>query len=251
LTCAYDLVKKGYKVTVFEAGEKLGGMMRTGIPEYRLPKNYLDYEISLLLKEGINVETGKELGKDVSLKDLKKRGYIALFLAIGAQKPAKIKLKGKDSDGVFYGISFLKQVNEEQPPDIGKDVVVIGGGNVAIDAARSALRTIKGGRVRIYCLESREEMPAHDWEINEAEEEGVQITNGWGPGKVLSDNGKVIGLELINCISVFDKKGNFSPRFNHKQKETITADTVILAVGQKSDLSCVASEPVQKIFRKR
>ncbi len=237
LTCAHDLVKQGFNVTVFEAGKELGGMMRTGIPEYRLPKDYLDYEIDLLLNDGIEVRTEMALGTDFTIDDLKKQGCSSIFLAIGAQKAKRIPLDGSETEGVIYGIPFLKDISEGKKPEIGDDVVVIGGGNVAMDVARSALRLMDGGRVKLYCLESREEMPAHEWEIKEAEEEGVQMNPSWGPSKVLSSEGKMTGLEIKKCISVFDENGKFAPKFDDRINEIVSADTVILAVGQDCDLT--------------
>ena len=191
LTCANDLAKKGYSVTVFEAHDQLGGMMRTGIPTYRLPRDFLDHEIGLILKQGIAVETGRVLGRDFTVEDLKKKGFGAVFLATGAQLPRKIPLEGSQALGVHYGIPFLREVNAGRPPDLGDKVVVIGGGNVATDVARSAVRVARGGSVSLFCLESRAEMPAHSWEITESEEEGVCINPSWGPKRIIVRNGKV------------------------------------------------------------
>ncbi len=239
LTCAYDLAKRGYPVTVFDANKELGGMMRTGIPAYRLPREYLDLEINQLLSEGIEIKTGTALGKDFSLDDLKTRGYNAVFVATGAQRAKKIPLDGSDTQGVLYGIPFLREVNEGGRPAIGKKIVVIGGGNVAMDVARSALRAEPGASVTVACLESREEMPAHDWEITEAEEEGVFMKPSWGPKVVLARNGKVAGIRLVKCTAVFDKDRRFNPAFDENQTETLDADTVILAIGQTCDLTGV------------
>lgn len=139
LTCAHDLVKKGFQVTVFEANDKLGGMMRTGIPDYRLPKDYMDYEINLLLNDGIEVKTGWVFGKDFNTSNLKNEGYTSVFLSTGAQKAKQIPLENCHTDGVIYGIPFLRQISEGKTPSIGKHVAVIGGGNVAVDVARTAL----------------------------------------------------------------------------------------------------------------
>ena len=239
LTCANNLAKLGYSATVFDANEKLGGMMRTGIPAYRLPRDFLDHEVELIVGEGIEVETGKALGRDFSLDDLEQQGFKATFVATGAQLPRKIPLDGGDAEGVLYGIPFLDEVNGGGKPDLGADVVVIGGGNVATDVARSARRVVGDGTVSLFCLESRDEMPAHDWEIRESEEEDVVLNPSWGPSRIIAENGKVTGIEFKKCTAVFDAEGKFSPQFDDNQTRTVTASTVILAVGQACDLSFV------------
>ena len=235
LTCAHDLTKKGYQVTVFEASEKPGGMMRTGIPEYRLPEDYLDYEINLLLQDGIELKTTRAYGRDFTMDDLQEAGFHSVFFAIGAQNAKKISIKGGELEGVEYGIPFLKQVNEGEKPALGKHVVVIGGGNVAIDTARTALRL--GSEVTIVYRRTKEEMPAHSWEIEEALQEGVNIMDSWSPSKVVGENGKVTGLEVEKCHTVYDEEGNRSLDVDPDTKETVSADTLILAIGQECDLS--------------
>ena len=231
LTCANSLAKRGYAVTVYDANPELGGMMRTGIPAYRLPRDVLDYEIDLMLAEGVEVQAGKALGKDFTLEQLSEEGFGSVFLATGAQLPKKIPLEGSDTEGFLYGIPFLRGVNSGEPPRLGKRIVVIGGGNVAMDVARCAMRVADDASVALYCLESRDEMPAHDWEIREAEEEGVVVNPSWGPGKVLADGGALRGVELIRCTSVFDADHHFNPAFDTDERTTVEADTVILAVG--------------------
>ncbi|MFO7789436.1 MAG: FAD-dependent oxidoreductase, partial [Bacteroidales bacterium] len=235
LTCAHDLVKQGFKVTLFEASDKLGGMMRTGIPDYRLPKDYLDYEIDRMVNDGIEVKTGQVLGKDFSVDQLKQQGYKSVFLSIGAQKAKQIPLENADGEGVIYGIPFLKTLNKGKKPSIGKKVAVIGGGNVALDVARSALRM--GADVTIVYRRTKDEMPAHSWEIAEAIEEGVQIKNSWSPKQVVYEKGKIKGLEVEKCETVYDSDGNRSLEIDHKNKNVIDADTVIPATGQECDLS--------------
>ena len=237
LTCAKNLSEQGYPVTVFDANDKLGGMMRTGIPEYRLPRDFLDHEIELIVGEGTTIELGKTLGKDFSLDDLKQQGFKATFVATGAQLARKIPLDGGDNEGVLYGIPFLKEVNAGEKPDVGKDVVVIGGGNVATDVARSARRLVGDGNVSMFCLESRNEMPAHEWEIRESEEEDVAMNPSWGPSRIISENGKVTGIEFKKCTAVFDVEHKFNPQFDDSQIKTVKASAVILAVGQACDLS--------------
>jgi heterodisulfide reductase subunit A-like polyferredoxin len=237
MTCANNLVKSGYSVTVFDANDKLGGMMRTGIPAYRLPRDFLDHEIDVILNQGIEVETGKALGKDFTLDDIKKRGFDATFIATGAQLARKIPLDGSDAAGVLYGIPFLHDINTEKTPDIGKEIVVIGGGNVAMDVARSAIRIADDVNVSIYCLESREEIPAHEWEVYEAEEEDVAINTSWGPKRIIAKDGVVSAIELVKCTSVFDDNGKFSPTFDESQTKIVPASNVILAIGQAIDVS--------------
>ena len=235
LTCAHDLVKKGYKVTLFEVDDKLGGMMRTGIPDYRLPKDYLDYEIGLMIDEGIEVKTGQALGKDFTIKGLSQQGYKAVFVSLGAQMAKEIPLETSGGDGVIYGLSFLRQISEGGKPSTGRKVTVIGGGNVAIDVARSALRL--GSEVTVVYRRTREEMPAHPWEIEEALEEGVKIKNSWSPKKILFEDGKVSGLEVERCRTVYNSKGERSLETDPGHTNVIPADTVIPATGQECDLS--------------
>jgi heterodisulfide reductase subunit A-like polyferredoxin len=237
LTCANDLAKLGYRVTVFEAHQQLGGMMRLGIPAYRLPRDVLDHEIGLVVGQDVEVRTGLTLGKDFTLDQLKAQGYQATFVATGAQLPKRIPLEGGDAKGVLYGVPFLREVNTGGRPEVGKRIAVIGGGNVAMDVARCALRANPQSSVALYCLESRDEMPAYEWEILEAIEEGVEINPSWGPGRVIAENGAVKGLELIKCTSVFDEEKRFNPIFDTATKKTVEADTIILAVGQACDLS--------------
>ncbi|MBN2210480.1 MAG: FAD-dependent oxidoreductase, partial [Sedimentisphaerales bacterium] len=239
LACAYDLALKGYTPTIFEASQELGGMMRSGIPAYRLPRDYLDFEIKLLLNEGIEVRTGKALGRDMQLADLKTQGYKSVFIAMGAALARKIPLEGRESKGVLYGMDFLREVNAGGKPPLGKNVIVIGGGNVAMDVARSALRVSPDSNVSLYCLESGPEMPAHEWEIKEAIDEGVRMNPSWGPSEVVSKNDQAVALELTRCTRVFNEEGKFAPQFDATQKQTVKVDTIILAVGQACDLSSI------------
>lgn len=234
LTCAHDLVKKGFRVTIFEAGKKLGGMMRTGIPDYRLPKDYLDYEIDLLLKDGIEVKTGQALGRDFTFEDLTEQGYNSVYMALGAQNAKKIPLEGHKSEGVLYGIPFLKDVSQGKKPGIGSAVVVIGGGNVAIDVARTVKRL--GSEVTIVYRRTKNEMPAHEWEIEEAIEEGIGIKSSWSPSKIIQTDGRVGGLEVNRCMTIYGKDGHRSLEVDPDQKQTLRTDTVILATGQECDL---------------
>jgi len=233
LTAAFFLRKKGHAVTVFEARSKPGGMLRYGIPRYRLPEAILDEEIERLLAAGIELRTDHKLGAEFSVAQLRETGFEAVFLAVGAQLSRRIELEGSTFEGVHWGVEFLCRVAEGRPPAMGQKVVVIGGGNVAVDVALSALR-IGATKVALACLEKREEMPANPWEIEQAEGEGVQMLYAWGPRRVLGAGGRVSGVELVRCASVFDSQGNFCPCFDETQM-TIDADQVILAVGQASE----------------
>ncbi len=240
LTCAHDLAKMGYKVTVFEKEAKPGGMMRYGIPAYRLPRDFMDHEIQLLLDEGIQLETGKALGKDFTLDQLKADGFAATFVALGAQLPQKIDFPGSDGPGVLYGIPFLQEVNADKTPTLGKKVTVIGGGNVAMDVARCAVRMPVVEQVSLYCLEPRDKMPAHSWEIEEGQAEGISINPQWGLHQVIRKGQKIHALQLNRCTRAFDEDENFNPLFDEDDRLTVETDTVILAVGQECDLTPVA-----------
>ena len=201
LSCAYYLALEGYRVTVFEKEEVVGGMLTLGIPSFRLEKDVVEAEIDIIRKLGVEFKTGIEVGKDVTLDQLRKEGYEAFYLAIGAQAGRKLGVEGEETAGVISGVDFLRDVNLGKDPGIEGEVLVIGGGNVAIDVARTATRT-GAASVKMYCLESREEMPALEEEIEEALSEDIVINNGWGPKRILTENGKLVGIELKRCISV-------------------------------------------------
>ena len=233
MAAAYYLATKGHEVTLFDAFPKPGGAMRYGIPNYRLPEERLDKDINDILELGVTFKGETVIGKDVTLDELKK-DFDVLFLASGANGSTRIPVEGSDKDGVLWGWDFLKDVALGESFDLNGDVVVVGGGNVAIDVALTARRLGAKG-VQLYCLESREEMPAHAWEIARAEEEGVVINNGWGPVAVMGD-GTATGLRFQKCESVFDKEGNFNPLFDAEKTEKYDAAAIILAVGQTADL---------------
>ncbi|NLV86291.1 MAG: FAD-dependent oxidoreductase [Clostridiales bacterium] len=230
LSCAYYLAIDGYSVTVFEKEEKLGGMLTLGIPNFRLEKDVVNAEIDILREMGVEFKTGVEVGKDVSLKELREQGYNAFYLAIGAQGGRKLGLEGEDAQGVMVGVDLLRDVNLGKDTKVNGKVVVIGGGNVAIDVARMAIR--QGGEdVGMYCLESAEEMPALPEEIEEAKAEQIAINNGWGPKRIITENGKVTGVEFKKCVSVFEN-GKFAPKYDENETITVAADYVLLSVGQ-------------------
>lgn len=231
LSCAFYLAIDGYRVTVFEKEEKLGGMLTLGIPSFRLEKEVVDTEIDILREMGVEFRTGVEVGKDITLDDLRKDGYEAFYLAIGAQGGRKLGIEGEDAEGVLTGVDFLREVNLGKEVVLPKKAVVIGGGNVAIDVARTASRT-GAEHISMYCLESREEMPALEEEIEETLEEGILIANGWGPKRILTENGKVKGVEFKRCTSVFDQNGRFAPVYDENETIVIETDVVLLSIGQ-------------------
>jgi len=242
LTAAFYLKKKRHDVTLFDSRDKPGGMMRYGIPCYRLPSEILDKEIGDILDPGIQFRPGQKLGDDFTLKSLEDDGYNAIFLGIGAQNSRRIMIEGSGLPDVLWGVDFLRELAEGKDVRLKDRVVVVGGGNVAIDAALSALRC-GAKEVTTACLESHEQMPAHEWEIVGALEEGVKLMPSWGPRRVLGENDeKVTGIELVKCTSVFDAQGNFMPTFDDDIKEVVEADQVIMAIGQASDLVFLGDE---------
>jgi len=245
LTAAFYLRKKGHQVTVFEERSGPGGMMRFGIPDYRLPRDVVEKEIKQILDLGIDLQTERRLGRDLDLDQLRAGGYDAVFLAVGAQLSRKIDLVGASLNDVFWGVDFLYEVNEGKEVALKERVLVVGGGNVAVDVALTALR-LGAKDVTLACLERREEMPANPWEIEMAMEEGVKLMNSWGPNRILGDNGKVSGIELVRCTSVFDEEGNFCPTFANI-RETVKVDQVILAIGQAPDLSFIGDKGLLRI----
>lgn len=231
LSCAYFLALDGYEVTVFEKESKLGGMLTLGIPSFRLEKDVIDAEIDILRQMGVKFKTGVEVGKDVRIPQLRTEGFEAFYLAIGAQGGRKLGVDGEDAEGVISGVDFLRSLNQDAPTEISGKVVVIGGGNVAVDVARAAVRCDVSS-VSMYCLESEAEMPASADEIEEANEEGISVNNSWGPKRIVVEGGKVKGVEFKKCISVFDETGRFAPKYDENDCMTVEADTVLVSIGQ-------------------
>jgi NADPH-dependent glutamate synthase beta subunit-like oxidoreductase len=235
-TAAYDLQKKGHQVEIFESLPVVGGMLRVGIPAYRLPEAVIDQEYSILEKLGVNIHLNTEVGKDVQF-DALKADYDAVFVAVGAHNAVMIPVEGSDLEGVLEGAEFLRKAGLNEKIEIGKKVVVIGGGNVAMDVARTAWR-VGAEEIHVACLECRNEMPAHSWEIEDAEEEGIIMHPGWGPQKIAGDK-KVESMTFKECTQVFDEDGNFNPDYCEDNLKTIEADNVIFAIGQRSDTSFI------------
>lgn len=248
LSCAYYLAIDGYQVTVFEKEEKLGGMLTLGIPAFRLEKEVLNAEINVLREMGVSFKTGVEVGKDISLNALRKEGYEAFYLAIGAQGGRSLGVEGEAAEGVIAGVDFLRDVNLGKKAELSGNIVVIGGGNVAIDVARTATRQ-GAAAVNLFCLESRKEMPALPDEIEEAEEDSVSFNNGWGPKRILTENGKVTGVEFKRCLSVFDAEHRFAPKYDETDTITVAADAVLLSIGQSIEWGGLLSDSKVELGR--
>lgn len=238
LAAAHDLALLGYKVTVFESEPEPGGMMVFGIPHYRLSRKLVKAEIDSIAALGVEIKCNTPVGKDLSIKDLQNMGYKAILIAVGLQLGRSLPIEGTNLAGVLIGLNFIKAVNYGRPPKIGPRVVVIGGGNVAYDAARSAVRA-GAKEVHISCLETRDIMPADPIEIMEGEEEGIILHDGYGPKRIVGRNGRVTGLETIKCIRVFDENKRFNPQFAPDTESIIECETVIITVGQAADLSFI------------
>jgi formate dehydrogenase beta subunit len=270
MACAHDLRLLGYRVTVYEATDKLGGAMWLGIPEYRLDRSVLAADIDAILAMGVKVEYETRLGQNVTLDELRER-HDAVFLGIGATLGRGLDIEGSESDGVLKAIEFLINMNRGYEVDIGERVLVIGGGDVAMDAARTALRAADYDEARdlidddrsslieafdvarsaaragakeitIMSLESRDEMPAHDMEVDEVEEEGIGLLPRRGPRRITSENGKATGVDTIGVVSVFNDEGRFAPVFDEDDQVHVQADTIILAIGQAIDLESLGED---------
>jgi NADPH-dependent glutamate synthase beta subunit-like oxidoreductase len=233
LLAAYDLRTRGHGVTLFEAEEAPGGMLRWAIPAFKLPQAIVEKEIQLLEKMGAAFQCGVTVGKDKSIDDLKK-DFQAIIVATGCPIHGKLFLEGEDLTGVYHGLPFLRNVRAGQASAVGNRVVVIGGGNVAVDAAQTALR-LGAKKVTIVSLEPKEEVPAYPWALQGAMAEGVTLEYGWGPAKLLSHNGVLNGIEFQSCLQVFDENGVFKPDFDDCERMFLEADNLIVAIGQKAD----------------
>jgi formate dehydrogenase beta subunit len=268
LTCAHDLALLGYTVEIYESAPVPGGMLYLGIPHFRLPREIIKMEVDHILGLGVKLHTRMMLGRDVTLSQLR-QSFDAVMLATGLNKGRELSIPGAHLDGVLNGIDFLINVNLGYEASLGRRVAVIGGGNVAVDVARAAVRVVQEAsdgsaessaeslqpafdaarmalrtgaeQVSLVSLESREEMPAWKGEVREAEYEGIRVENGWGPKEVVGENGAVSGLRVRRCVSVFDENRRFNPAFSDEEK-LIACDSVILAIGQQADLSFLGEE---------
>lgn len=242
LTAAKDLALLGHQVTVFDKQSVLGGMLANAIPRYRLPLDALYQDIEDILAAGVEARTNCEVGKDISFEQLRK-DYDAILISVGLAESSSLPIPGIESKGVLLGIPFLWDTANGFAPKIGDRVLIVGGGNVAIDVARTAKR-LGPSTVYMACLESREEMPAWKWEIEEAEEEGIVIMNSWGPKAILHQDGKTTGIEFKRCTQVFDENRRFSPRYDESETTTVEIDTVILTIGQRANLDFIRGTAV-------
>ena len=231
LSCAFYLAEKGYKPTVFEKNEKPGGMLVYGIPSFKLEKDVVEAEIDVMRQMGVEIKCRIEVGKDITLEELRKQGYKAFYLAIGCQGGRKANIQGEDAEGVMTAVDFLRTVGDNQNYPVEGRAVVVGGGNVAIDVARTASRC-GASEVSMFCLEGREIMPASEEEITEAQEEGITLNCGWGPKEILTENGKVKGIVFKKCLSVFDENKRFAPKFDEAVTMTVPCERVFLSIGQ-------------------
>ena len=234
LSAAWYLRTEGYPVTVFEKEAKPGGMLMNGIPNFRLEKTVLQKEIDLIESMGAEIRCGIEVGKDITLDELRKQGYKGFFVAIGLQGGRLAGVPGEDAKGVQSGVAFLKDVNLNGNVQLSGDVVVVGGGNVAADVARTALRCTDG-KVTMLCLESRDEMPAAKDEVAEILAENIEINNGWGPKEILTEDGKVTGIVFKKCIRVFDENHRFAPQYDDADTITVPCSHVLMAIGQSAE----------------
>ena len=234
LSCAYFLALTGYKPTIFEKNAEPGGMLRYGIPSYKLEKDLLAAEIDVIRQLGVEIRCGVEVGKDVTIEDLREQGYKGFYAAIGCQRGRKPGISGENAEGAYAAVDFLREAGAKESFALEGDVVVVGGGNVAIDAARISSRCTDA-KISMFCLETREKMPASDEEIEEALEEGIELNCGWGPKEVLEENGHVSGVVFKKCTRVFDAQGRFSPEYDENDTVTVPCRHVIFSVGQAID----------------
>ncbi len=234
LSCAYFLALTGYKPTIFEKNAEPGGMLRYGIPSYKLEKDLLAAEIDVIRQLGVEIRCGVEVGKDVTIEDLREQGYRGFYAAIGCQRGRKPGISGENARGAYAAVDFLREAGTKESFELEGDVVVVGGGNVAIDAARISSRCTDA-KISMFCLETREKMPASNEEIEEALEEGIILNCGWGPKEVLEENGHVSGVVFKKCTRVFDAQGRFSPQYDENDTITVPCRHVIFSVGQAID----------------
>ena len=234
LSCAYYLAEKGYRPTVFEKEKQPGGMLMHGIPEFRLEKDVIEAEIDVLRALGVEFHCGVEVGKDVTIPELREQGYKGFYVAIGLQSGGRLGVPGEDAEGVKAGIELMREVNLEGKKSLSGRVVVIGGGNIGADVARTALRC-GAEKVSLYCLEDYDSMPMGVEDRTECEEDGIEIHAGWGQTEILAENGKCSGIRFRKCLSVRNAEGRFAPTFDDNTTEEVPCDMVLYCIGQKVD----------------
>ena len=243
LTCAYFLAKSGYKVTVFEAQPVAGGMLGITVPEFRLPREVIQEEVDYIESCGVEIRYDSPIDAYHTVNDLMREGYDAVFIAAGAQASKRIGVPGEEEglDGLYYGLEFLSQAKTDRKIAVEGKVVVIGGGNVAIDVARTALR-VGAEDVQLFCLEPRDEMLAWEKEVKEAIDEGIVINPSWGPRQIIHKDGRVAGIEFVKCISVFDEEGRFNPIFDDEFTQAVETHNIIISIGQAPDMSFLTKD---------
>lgn len=234
LSCAYFLAMTGYKPTIFEKNDEPGGMLRYGIPSYKLEKKLLAAETDVIREMGVEIRCGVEIGKDITIEELREQGYKGFYVAIGCQKGRMPSVPGQDAIGAYTAVDFLREASAREAFDFEGDVVVVGGGNVAIDVARISSRCTDN-KVSMFCLEQRDEMPASEDEISEALEEGIELNPGWGMKEILVENGHVSGVVFKRCVRVFDEDHRFSPEYDENDTVTVGCKHVVFSVGQMAD----------------
>ena len=243
LTCAYFLAKSGYRVTVFEAQPVAGGMLGITVPEFRLPREVIQEEVDYIESCGVEIRYDSPIDAYHTVNDLMREGYDAVFIAAGAQASKRIGVPGEEEglDGLHYGLEFLSQAKTDRKIAVEGKVVVIGGGNVAIDVARTALR-VGAEDVQLFCLEPRDEMLAWEKEVREAIDEGIVINSSWGPRQIVNKDGRVAGIEFVKCISVFDEEGRFNPIFDDEFTQAVETHNIIISIGQAPDMSFLTKD---------
>jgi len=238
LTCAYFLAKMGYQTTVFEAGSVAGGMLGIAVPEFRLPRQVIEEEIQYIENCGVEIRYNSAIDAKHTFNDVLNEGYSAVFIAAGAQTSKRIGIPGEEEDleGLYYGLEFLSEVRAGKDRPLSGKTVIIGGGNVAVDVARTALRS--GAQdAHIFCLEPRDEMPAWEQDVEEALDEGIVINTEASPSKITQKEGRVTGIEFTHCVCVFDDEGCFNPTCDLDDTRFVDADNVIISIGQAADMS--------------
>jgi len=245
LSCAYFLASEGFKVTVFETREQPGGMLRYEIPEYRLPSKIIDGVMERLRRMGVVFKCGQTLGEDFTTQDLISDNFGAVFLGLGATKAKRLKVDGTCADGVVYGIDFLERIKTGRTSTIAPRVIVVGGGDVAMDAARSAL-WLGAQTVSVVSLEDEKSLPAYRRNVQSAKAAGIEFISSYGVKKILHEDGKVMGAILVKCVSVYDDHGSFAPKFQESDTKEVVADAIIVAIGQESDLSSLPREIISQ-----